>query len=308
MKIIIKKAFCIFLCAFVIAASITMGAFAKNNEPQSKYTYVFVHGLCGWGQDDGAYELFPYWGMTTGNIFAELERNGYNCVAADVGAVSSAWDRACELYAQLVGTRVDYGAAHSAEHNHARYGKTFDKPIVEKWDSANKVNFVAHSFGGVTVRLLIQLLAEGSEEEIAATDASELSPLFKGGMADRVYSVTTLASPHNGSSFFEALGRFSNTVTTALGAMAYLCATTPLKHFFDPMLEQFNFIYNPNVKPEKLLDKAALKRFVNSEDNAFYDLTIDGAAKLNEKIKIQPDILFLVSKQYNNTEQMDGEL
>jgi len=34
--------------------------------------------------------------------------------AASVAPNGSAWDRACELYAQLSGTRVDYGKAHTA--------------------------------------------------------------------------------------------------------------------------------------------------------------------------------------------------
>ncbi len=51
----------------------------------------------------------PYWGMTTGSLPDYLATKGYETYAASVGPLSSAWDRACELYAQLVGARTDYG-------------------------------------------------------------------------------------------------------------------------------------------------------------------------------------------------------
>lgn len=97
-------------------------------QPQTDTPCVFVHGLGGWGNYDTVNEVAPYWGMTTGSLLAYLESEGYDCYAASVGPISSAWDRACELYAQLTGTTVDYGAAHSAAHNHDRYGKTYAQP------------------------------------------------------------------------------------------------------------------------------------------------------------------------------------
>ena len=78
----------VILCIVLLVCSMSLGVSAA--EPQGKgYTFVFVHGLCGWGSDDGANKYFPYWGMMTGNLFTELERNGYSCVAAGVGTVSS---------------------------------------------------------------------------------------------------------------------------------------------------------------------------------------------------------------------------
>ncbi|MBQ4194708.1 MAG: hypothetical protein II622_01240 [Thermoguttaceae bacterium] len=75
---------------------------------------IFVHGLFGWGESDPVYRYFPQWGMGSGNVVRDLRRQGYDCFAPAVGPLSSAWDRACELYAWLTGTRTDYGAAHSA--------------------------------------------------------------------------------------------------------------------------------------------------------------------------------------------------
>ena len=87
----------------------------KTNDP-----FVFVHGLSGWGSYDAQYKAMPYWGMLNGDLMAYLNSRGYACYAASVAPSGSAWDRACELYAQLTGTRVDYGAAHSAAMGHER--------------------------------------------------------------------------------------------------------------------------------------------------------------------------------------------
>ncbi len=50
------------------------------------------------------------WGMTTGSLTSYLNSLGYETYSATVGPISSAWDRACELYAQLTGTTVDFTA------------------------------------------------------------------------------------------------------------------------------------------------------------------------------------------------------
>jgi len=69
----------------------------------SKLTFIFVHGLSGWGSYDAAYRLMPYWGMRGGDLMARLRGQGFDCHAASVAPTGSAWDRACELYAQISG-------------------------------------------------------------------------------------------------------------------------------------------------------------------------------------------------------------
>lgn len=34
----------------------------------SRLTYIFVHGLSGWGSCDRAYRRMPYWGMRGGDL------------------------------------------------------------------------------------------------------------------------------------------------------------------------------------------------------------------------------------------------
>ncbi len=192
--------------------SIIMFIFPTANVPECEkdtenlktdYTFIFVHGLSGWGSYDFQNNFMPYWGMFGGDLMKYLNARGFDCKSASVAPSGSAWDRACELYAQLTGTRTDYGKEHSERCGHDRYGKDFSKkPLMKNWSAENKINIFGHSFGGVTVRLLAELMANGSEAERAATPAGELSPFFEGGKGDWIYSLTTLAAPHNGTTAY----------------------------------------------------------------------------------------------------------
>ena len=116
---------CIVITA--VAVPVHYGGFRETwwalNGGKVEYPYVFVHGLGGWGEGEGINKTVQYWGGGTFDLKQYLTAQGYEVYMPSVGPISSAWDRACELYAMLTGSTVDYGAAHSAEHNHARYGR-----------------------------------------------------------------------------------------------------------------------------------------------------------------------------------------
>ena len=100
---------------------------------RSAHPTVFVHGLLGWGAQDALYRAVPYWGLAAGDVLGYLNRCGYDCRAASVGIISSAWDRACELYAALTGGTADYGHAHAQRFGHARFGTAYPAPLVPGW-------------------------------------------------------------------------------------------------------------------------------------------------------------------------------
>ena len=124
----------------------------------------------------------PYWGMTTGSLTDYLSAKGYETYAASVGPLSSAWDRACELYAQLAGTRTDYGVKHAQDFGHERYAiDVLSSRLFDGWGTKRAVNLVGHSFGGATIRLFLDILADGSAQEQAAAkaDGTEVSPFSR---------------------------------------------------------------------------------------------------------------------------------
>ncbi|MBQ4267791.1 MAG: hypothetical protein IJB93_06320 [Clostridia bacterium] len=175
-----------------------------NTEKRLRYPLIFVHGMFGWGEHEGINNLIPYWGATSGNITEHMSELGCVSHAASVGPVSSAWDRACELYAQLTGTWVDYGKAHSEKCNHKQFGRKYDKPLIEEWSAENKIHLIGHSFGGTTIRMLAHLLTHGAPEEVEASGAN-VSPLFKGGHGDWIASLTAICSPLNGTAAHETV-------------------------------------------------------------------------------------------------------
>ena len=220
-----SKRFLCLLLTLILAASLCVfpAAAADQTCPSSKDDpVVFVHGLMGWGQRAGINAVLPYWGMTTGSLTSYLNSLGYETYSATVGPISSAWDRACELYAQLTGTTVDYGAAHAAAHDHARYGITYDQPLFAGWGTKRAVNLVGHSFGGATTRQFLELMANGSAEEVAAAKAAGTapSPLFTGGKRSWVHSMTEIAAPHNGTTFIESNGAIMDAATNLAETLA----------------------------------------------------------------------------------------
>ena len=277
--------------------------FAKINEEPVTYPYVLVHGMGGWGESAGINSLAPYWGASTGSLSNYLRGENVKVYEATVGPFSSAWDRACELYAQLTGTTVDYGAAHSAEHGHDRYGKTYTSPLYENWGKkteggqVQKINLIGHSFGGNTVRLLASLMEYGSEAEQQAS-SDNVSPLFKGGNGSYINSVTTLCSPHNGSTLYYVVDK-QKLIPTALGMLQFAGGITNIldSGLIDFQLEHFG-IFSDSANAMTLINDS----FMNGKDNAFYDLSPHGAIELNQTIKTVNDIYYF-SFAYCTTEK-----
>ena len=251
----------------------------EHDDWNTNYKYVMVHGLMGWGKYAFYYDLMPYWGMSTGDMLERLSYEGFECYAASVAPTDSAWDRACELYAQLAGTVVDYGAEHSAKHNHERYGTDYtDNKLFEgEWNEIEKINLVGHSFGGATVRIFAHIMENGSEAEREYTTDGTLSPFFEGGKGDWIYSVTTLAAPHNGTTAYESDGE-----------------TTPDE---DAVEESKGVLAGLGEIGEKIIGNVVGMIMPSGgerpeDDRASYDMTIDNALVLNENIDTLENVYY----------------
>jgi triacylglycerol lipase len=103
---------------------------------------VFVPGLFGWGP--GELGGFPYWG----GALKPFAGTSFSTHEAKCGPISSFHDRACEVFARIKGTKVDYGAGHSANEGHARFSRDYTgRGFVPDWSKANPVILIGHSAG-----------------------------------------------------------------------------------------------------------------------------------------------------------------
>ena len=243
----------------------------------TNYPYVFVHGLSGWGSYDPVNRLLPYWGMFGGDLMKYLNSKGFHACSASVDPIGSAWDRACELYAQLTGSRVDYGKAHSARCGHERFGTDFSgRALVPAFSETEKINLLGHSFGGATIRMFAGVMETGSEAERAATPQADLSPYFAGGKGNWIHSITTLAAPHNGTTSYDA---------------PEVPPPNALQQTMTALMEQFT-----NRKRDDRIE----------EDYADFDLHVDGALALNETLQTSDSLYYFSFACSATTKQQSG--
>ena len=291
----IKKITAFLLVFTMLFSSFAISSYAAEDS-KTDYPYIFVHGMGGWAPGNRFYDLSPYWGgglwINDTDLIKILNEKGIEAYAPAVGPLSSAWDRTCELYAQLMGTVVDYGEAHSKAHGHDRYGFSYEGKAImgEPWNMKDKINLVGHSFGGETVRLFTSLMAFGCEEELAVT-GENTSELFKGGH-DSVHSCITLSSPHNGSQVANYLVDPQFTMlllATAINAIGGIFGNNFLVFSFQ--LSQFG-LTPAQDESRALPDFEGIYNFYKYNDNVGYDLTLRGARELNEKIKLAPDTYY----------------
>ncbi len=227
--------------------------------------YIFVHGLSGWGSYDERYKTMPYWGMRDGDLMEKLRKDGYLCYAASVNPYRSAYDRACELYAQLAGKITDYGKNHAEKYQHDQFGPDFtNRPLIENFDDSTKLVLIGHSFGGATIRLFAHMMAYGNPEE----NNSE-SPLFEGGMQKRIHTLVAIAAPHNGTTAYD-LYEDPDFDISAVSVPKAESVVHRLK-------SAGTSVRNPSVP---------------YEDLAAYDMHIDNALELNRKLKLSENTYY----------------
>ena len=265
---------------YFIAGIIIMGAiFGKND-----YPIVLIHGFLGWGPDEmGGYK---YWGGKD-DIADLLRQEGHTVFEVSVGPVSSNWDRAVEAYTQLKGGQVDYGKAHSEKFGLIQKpeGKTFDG-LYPEWDENHPVHIIGHSMGGQTARVLQYLLASKIYEDQEST-IFEKSPLLGQVNLKWIHSITTIATPHNGTTMAELVTNTFPFVQYFVG-LAGVVGT----RFYDFDLEQWNLTRKANESWSSYVSRMRTHPAWETKNISSWDASLDGAKAMNNYAVASADIFY----------------
>jgi len=239
---------------------------------------VFVHGMAGWGPKDLGGK-FPYWGEALAQFGPE-----FRVFEAKCGPVSSLHDRACEVFAQIFGTRVDYGEAHGAAAGHARFSRDYSGAgFVPDWSAENPVAIVGHSAGAPTALLLQRLLAD---------DFWGL-----GTSADWIETVVSIAGALNGSTFAyrfcdDANGRMIG-LPSAFVARGLDLLARVMRLSSTPVLDLYLDQWTGDAGAASALQRLDASRFVASADNLVHDMSLQGARETLERCTTFPQTHYL---------------
>lgn len=261
--------------ATLVTAALTAPGRAAVRPAPRPVPIILVHGFAGWGRDELAGYL--YWGGSGLDIERFLTRHGFPAATGSVSPIASNHDRACQLYAQIKGGRVDFGEEHSRRFGHARFGRTYARALYPWWSDEHPLHFVAHSMGGQTVRVLVDLLERG-----------HFGP---GTSARMVLSCTTLSAPHNGTTLTE-LSK-NNPAGWTQKVMAGILKLAG-SHWPDYDLDLDHWgLARREGEPWDVAWATATRGLSDTRDFSFWDLHPSGARELNARTITHPDVFYL---------------
>jgi triacylglycerol lipase len=272
-----------------------------SRRAKNKYPLIMMPGFFSFGREE--IPGIQYFGGRH-DLQSSLVGRGYDVRSVEYGPFSSNWDRACEVYAFIRGGRVDYGELHSRKYGHDRFGRTYPG-LYPEWSALRPVHLYGHSMGAQTARILAYLLEHGDPEEGAVAGCS---PLFSGTGHNWIKSVFTLAGTHNGTTMMMIGGRNQRDLHRRAFQLLF-SVTRNIPAWFDFRMEHWDAM--KKLKEEPLLDYNL--RLINepfwdkTEDIAFYDLTLPGAARINSRFPL-PENIYGLTFSACSTRRMPGSL
>lgn len=255
---------------------------------------IFVPGLFGWGPNElGG---LPYFGDGITAMEEQLKKKNRSDIkvhAVSCGPVSSFHDRACEVFAQIFGDKVDYDGKdrqHSKQAQHGVSSKDYSrKALVPDWSEENPVFLIGHSAGAHTCLQLQQLLADNFWDRPN-----------RRSHANWVEAVICISGVLNGSTLPYMLGcdmesglltgpvgNFIGMGVQILGGLNRGLA----RNLFDWDLEQW--VGSKATDLGDFIKTLENSQFAKGKDNLAYDLTLQGCQEANKRFKTNQDSYYL---------------
>ena len=267
--------------SLVLYVSLSCSLLSNNNHP-----IILVHGFLGWGKEEVG--DLNYWGGEN-DIEGFLIEKGYTVYSVSLGPVSSTYDCAIETFYQIKGGQVDYGHDHSKKYNIVRRpkGKIY-KGLYPQWNDENPVHLIGYSFGGLTNRMLLYLLNSTFNNE--DTDELDKSELLGKSMKNWIKSITTMSTPHNGSTLSDIV----------IGAVPFTDNLLPIANlistnYYDFDLDHWNLSKNEDESIRQYIARLTSHSAWNTKNSIAWDSSIKGARELNDILTIDPDVYYFSS-------------
>ena len=246
-------------------------ALSANLYSQNKYPVILVHGFMGWGPDEmGSYK---YWGGKY-DIEESLRESGFEVYTANVGPVSSNWDRAVELYYQIKGGQVDYGNTQVEKYGIIQ--KPINKEymgIYPEWSDENPIHLVGHSMGGQTIRMLDYLLRTAILDSSLKYEESNFLGKINEGW---IKSITSISTPHNGTTL-------SDILTSGIPFLQDFIALAAVvgNSFYDFDLEHWGFRRENKEAWGSYFSRMRKHPAWGTKNIVAWDVSVEGAREMN---------------------------
>lgn len=152
---------------------------------------------------------------------------------------------------------------------------------------------MGHSMGGHTIRTLVELLENGSEEEreyFKKHPEEGISPLFE-GEKKWVHSVTTIATPHNGTTMADQemiIPLLRNFLTN----IAITAGISSEKIVYDFKLDQWGIRRKAGESFTNYLNRVLNSSIWKTDDVSAYDVSTKGSQELNQWVKTSPNVYY----------------
>ena len=226
---------------------------------------------------------YYYWG---GKIDLEQMLNdaGHEVYTVSVGPISSNMDRAIESFYQIKGGQLDYGLIRSDSLGIIQKppGKYYEG-LYPQWSKKNPIHIIGHSQGGQTARMLETLLKTNQDNESSILLSKKHDGWIK--------SITTIATPHNGTTL----------VPIMLNIFPFAIDLAPWLGGID--ISRINNIYNFDLEHwgvEKKDEESLLNYYkrigksplAKSKNLCSWDLSIEGSLDFNEHYETDLDVYY----------------
>jgi len=261
---------------------------------QNLYPIILIHGFLGWGRDEMS--DYYYWGGRT-DLESVLREDGYEVYTISVGPISPNFERAIEAFYQIKGGQVDYGNEKAIDLGIIqRPPKKYYSGLYPSWNSDNPVHIIAHSQGGQTATMLEMLLKK--------TIPGESSPLLSNKLSGWISSITTISTPHNGSTLVPIMldvFPFALNLAPWFGGIEI----ESVDNFFNFDLEQWGLERRPGESFVEYYSRIKDSPITDSNNLCTFDLSPRGAADFNKNYKTDSDVYYFsfstyASKKANN--------